>query len=933
MRRLSFVLCLWLACSIAAPFVKAEGTTAEVTAADVLGAAGSQQLSMLNDYLAIHAERDARQALALIKQIEPSLPLDLAAEATLQFLCYKAAALKLLGEHTQALAVVTLAIRAAKQQHNRPLLTKALLQRASIYTDQFQQNRAIEDTDAALLLFADSDQSEQYAVVLLGVSDIYTQLSRSKEAFKLALQALAIYELHQNEQERAVVNGRLGTFYREVGDLDQALAYELKALEAIKTFGDDKQLATAYNNTGIIYKDLAQYPQAIDMHQRSLALKQKIGYERGMVYSLNNLGETYRLQGDAKQARAYLTQAAKLASQLDNQLLLSSSYLYLGRLSMQEQDLPSARTYLANSIHISRERKNKARLAEALIELATLNNLQGKTELAVTQLQEALPLARVVQKNLVLFQAYERLSALLASQRQYEKAYLLLKTYQDERNQLFNLASQQRIEMQLVAQQVNETKTMLQLAKQEAELSKANVRDQRNQYNLALALLLFVSLGSWFLYFRQAQKKRLQLEIANRQAIEEKEQQLSLALWGSGDMLWDWDLRSGILARQNADKFGLLASSSITAEAATFGDYIHPTDLTGLMSALTDVINGQQQSFDCSYRVRNLTGQWLWVQDRGRVVERDNDGKAVRLAGIQHDINLLKQQEESLLHLNSELELRVSQRTIELEQTLHQLQATQTNLVEAEKMAALASIVSGLAHEINTPVGTAMTAVSHLNDQLHEINNLLQDGHLTKTGLEHQLHNAAESCTLIGTGIQKAAYLVEQFKRVAIPTRQDEMSSFGLQFVAHQALKSAQLLTAHHHGHQQTALRQPVQLVINQDMTLVSHFDPLFQVFEILLSNALEHANPSCSLQIQITGQESDDGYIIDFIDNGEGISAEHAERVFEPFFTTKRGQGHVGLGLNIAYNLVSQYFKGKIQCLVSATAGAHFVIYLPKPA
>ena len=88
---------------------------------------------------------------------------------------------------------------------------------------------------------------------------------------------------------------------------------------------------------------------------------------------------------------------------------------------------------------------------------------------------------------------------------------------------------------------------------------------------------------------------------------------------------------------------------------------------TGLTTHLESIKNQQEEAFEVAYRVKNKAGEWAWVQDKGKVVETDSEGRPLRVAGIQHDITILKQQEADLVVLNTELEQRVQQRTQDLD--------------------------------------------------------------------------------------------------------------------------------------------------------------------------------------------------------------------------------------------------------------------------
>ncbi|CCQ10052.1 Signal transduction histidine kinase [Pseudoalteromonas luteoviolacea B = ATCC 29581] len=889
---------------------------ATVDKAYVLKQHGVDRLVALNAYLEEHADVDAEQALSFILELEPSLPIDMRNEDTLRLFAFKANALKFVGEKAQASKLISEVISAAELIENNQVMRKALFYRLVMYFEQSQFELALDDSYLLIELIGRSDSNNDLAKVFLHQGEIFIAQNQFAKAFELQLKALGIFDKSEDKAGLIQANGSIGMLYRNIGDLDNALAYQQAALDAQLALNDEKASAIMYNNTGIIYKDLGRYDKAIVMHRNSLALKQKIGYERGMVYSHNNLGESYRLAGDIERAKKHLQEAEKLANKLNNRMLLGSTFLYQGRIALEEKQFESAEKILTEAMDIYTKRNATARIAEGLVELAKVSLAMNNTVKAQSQLQQAIDFSLNAKKNIVLFEAYELLSDLLAQSNQFDKAYGMLKTYQQSRNQLFDLQSQQRIELLVVANQVKEADRQLQFVQQEAALTEAYLSNKIANRNLMFFVVLFGLLLLWYWYSRQAQKRQLLLEVNARKAIEEKEQQLSLALWGSGDVLWDWDLRSGTITRQNADNLIGAPDKYEDEYFEAFKDYILDEDVPKLTNSIKQLLQGKQEAFEVNYRVKKSDGKWIWVQDRGKIVERGANGRACRIAGIQHDISVLKLQEHELVELNEQLEDRVKHRTLELEKALSDLKVAQESLIESEKMASLGRLVAGVAHEINTPLGTSMMALSHFADELKTIKILVKNNALSKAQLESCIASLDEGEQLVSRGLTKTSRLVEQFKQLAVTSRSNFTSEFELIELLNQALKQAR-----------SKSNEPVECQIHllEYVTVKSDIDALLQVFELLFINAIEHAKNNI-LNVYVSVESASNKLIFTVQDDGTGFNGADLERLFEPFYTTKRSKGHVGLGLNIVYNLVTQVFHGDIKCQTSRHGGACFV-------
>jgi diguanylate cyclase (GGDEF)-like protein/PAS domain S-box-containing protein len=155
-------------------------------------------------------------------------------------------------------------------------------------------------------------------------------------------------------------------------------------------------------------------------------------------------------------------------------------------------------------------------------------------------------------------------------------------------------------------------------------------RPMRAAYAALVALLLLAAFG--VARARRGEERRHQRQ------LREREDRLSMALWGSGDEFWDLDLRGGRLYRLGADQMlGRGAEHEISLDA--WRDHIvHPEDLPQVQRALSAHAEGQADHFEQEFRVRSARDQWMWVLSRGKVVERDGDGHALRMSGTARDI-------------------------------------------------------------------------------------------------------------------------------------------------------------------------------------------------------------------------------------------------------------------------------------------------------
>ncbi|HXF67851.1 MAG TPA: PAS domain S-box protein [Burkholderiales bacterium] len=134
------------------------------------------------------------------------------------------------------------------------------------------------------------------------------------------------------------------------------------------------------------------------------------------------------------------------------------------------------------------------------------------------------------------------------------------------------------------------------------------------------------------------------------EALRESESQLELAIESSGLAMWDWDLRSGRVRR--SERFARMlgyAPEELPQTRQAWQALVHPEDLPAVESAIRSHLEGATPHYVADYRVRSRNGEWVWVQSRARVTERDAAGTALRVVGFVHDITAQKQAEQRRL--------------------------------------------------------------------------------------------------------------------------------------------------------------------------------------------------------------------------------------------------------------------------------------------
>ena len=297
------------------------------------------------------------------------------------------------------------------------------------------------------------------------------------------------------------------------------------------------------------------------------------------------------------------------------------------------------------------------------------------------------------------------------------------------------------------------------------------------------------------------------------------------------------------------------------------------------------------------------------------------------------DFQELRATQLELLALNNSLEQRINERTAELAgrneelaNVLANLQRMQEQLVQADKLSSLGSIVAAVAHELNTPIGNALTVATTLQDLNKDFSQAVEHG-LRRSVLDEFQSNCQQAADMLLRNLQRAAELIRSFKGVAVDRTSSQRREFELAEVVQETLLTLAPTLKH----------QPYQIhcQIPDGIRLDSYPGPLGQILSNLLNNAIVHAFAGrAEGQIDICAEQTDAQHLtLRFSDNGGGIAPENLKRIFDPFFTTRLGQGGSGLGLNIVYNLATGLLGGSIRVDSTLGVGTSFTLEIPLSA
>ncbi|MRR57781.1 MAG: response regulator [Deltaproteobacteria bacterium] len=383
------------------------------------------------------------------------------------------------------------------------------------------------------------------------------------------------------------------------------------------------------------------------------------------------------------------------------------------------------------------------------------------------------------------------------------------------------------------------------------------------------------------------ERERIQAE----EALMESEKRLKLVIQGSNDGFWDWDMKTGEVRHSDrwAEMLGYRPDEIVPC-VRSWKSLVHPDDMPAAMQVFREHLDGLRSQYRIEYRMRNKAGEWLWILDRGKVVEWDGNGAPLRMSGTATDISERKRVEEEKKSLQSEL-------------------------LQAQKMEAVGRFASGIAHDFSN-ILTAIVGYSTL---------LLTK--VEKDELSREYTEQILSATDRGACLTRS---ILAFSRKQ-PTKPEPLSLNDLlvqmeKFLSRLIGEDVELRT----------VLSPLNPIVMADGC------QLEQVLMNLATNARDAMPGGGSFSIRSDFLELNSGSaarhglaspgrygVLWVSDTGTGIDNEIRDRIFEPFFTTKEMGKGTGLGLAMVYGIIMQH-GGHINVSSEPGRGTSFTIYLP---
>ena len=368
--------------------------------------------------------------------------------------------------------------------------------------------------------------------------------------------------------------------------------------------------------------------------------------------------------------------------------------------------------------------------------------------------------------------------------------------------------------------------------------------------------------------------------------LRRSEESLRLTIEAVGEGVYDWNIIKGqtYVSEHWLAMLGFPPGANYRTVDQWYSA-IHPDDRASVDAALVRHFVGGAEQYEIKYRRRNARGEYRWILDRGRVIERTADGRAQRMVGVDRDIT--------------------DERTAERRQ--RELEA---QLAHLSRVSTMGETVAGIAHEVNQPLHAAATFAAAARSALERN----QPGSREK---------AIELAQKFSDQIVRTADIIRRLREFTRP-RKVETTELDLNALI---CETAQFVLE---VSRQFEVRLQIELA-ELEPPICGDSVQIQQVLVNLLRNALDAcASPTIlDPQIQITSTANEEHVVVEVSDNGEGISKNVSlEHLFDPFFTTK--ESGMGIGLALCRTIMEAH-QGRIIARRNPTAGMTFTLTFPR--
>ena len=787
----------------------------------------------------------------------------------------------------------------------RALVFQANLGRAQVFVDQVLAERewgARLPPDSSQLAPMEGAAVEDFRGLLAAMQGQYLKaIQAHSRAFELAM-------LTGQIRRAITLATNLGHTYTRMSDFQTAMEWLKRGLDLARASRWPSMISLCLAHTGEALRRLGQLGDARELLQECLQVGAAQSENRTHAIALGYLGHTELDSGQGAAAQAAFSELMERALASRSLDLRTEACLGLARAELMLQHFDAARCHAQEGLRLAREQQEPASEVAMLWVLGDVQQAQDQAQgresadgQALAFYLEALQLADSLQSYQPALKLLEATAKAFAAKGNFERAYHWLQRASDARQRNFNEEAVRRSSALRAHHQIESARAESEHLRRLAESEAARFQLLRDSHEVLLHL------------------GQVGQEITNELVAERVFEVMRRYV----NALLD----APCLAIYLLDAAGLQLYCAYGVEnGEPFVD--PPIEMSSERSLCVRCVKERREFVLGDAALQGSLGE----QVPGTSVLRSlifapllAGERVIGAMTIQSPRAGAYGERQQLIFrtLRSYIAIALDNAGAYL-----RLSEMQRQLMAQEKLAALGSMVAGVAHELNTPIGNSLLIASTLLGNTQEFVQRVEQQALKRSDWQQYAGRTRDGLEVINRSMETAAALVRSFKQVAVDRSAEQRRTFDVKDLCEQCAQTM--------GLQLRRAGLKLELKVPTGLQMDSFPGPLGQVLIILINNALIHAFEGRQDGLITLGAQALEGSArlsLWVEDNGQGIPASLQERIFDPFFTTKFGQGGSGLGLSIAHNICGSLLGGSLSVKSREGEGSRFVVELPLKA
>lgn len=733
------------------------------------------------------------------------------------------------------------------------------------------------DTDYALSLIdsvleniSDEDELYYHAITILGMIRIYQ--NDYLDAEKLLLKANKYYKKHMNSRFFSRDTNSLGVLYITQGLYSDAMLNLREGLEVSRTAGETEMTIFILYNIAEIYKAIHAYDKALSPTEEAIELNKS--HEHTLTAALLSSCAFIHLKAKHYEiANAYADLSMKAADQNDK-YTYGLCYMVLADIMMYYKKYVRAKEYCQKSLEARIAIDDHFAIANNYLQMGIIAYHEAAYESCIEYCLKANEISSVLEGHALDDDVYKYLAKSYSRMKMFNKASMYCEKLTAEQDRVFNQRLSQTVSIMTAEQKYESLKKKAEHYQSTSEALK------KENSTIQTITKIGQSIVNVFDF------EMLIANIRNNLNALMDAKHIAIGILGDDQTLhYDLILKDGI-AQPKVQVMN--SDNSYGMDAIKAGKTIYLDDFQADEGYVRIDEDESEESRSCVFCPMFI------------------EHKPVGVLSIQSDqMNAYTQEQIMLLEgIASFIAIAMDnvRKTTELKETVELLEKTKDALVKAETLAGLGQLVSGVAHELNTPLGSALTMNSYLIKRNEDLSRLIQGNDLSFGKLKTFIKNDSEALNGTQKAIQQASEMIQSFKALATDKKK----------LKHQSITTADLLNRIKLENSMLLELHNITIHSYGENLLISTYPVILQeVFKQLIMNSLHHGKAN---EIIIKSYHDEIYTYFLYTDNGLPIPKDIRPNIFQPFYGTRKKDGFMGLGLHAVHNMITQVLHGTIK-------------------